>query len=330
MDALWQAEIAITLFLQSLGAWLIAPLKAITNLGSEEFFLLVVPAIYWCVDLGLGLRIGIMLSATNVVNSFFKTLFHGSRPYWFDTRVRGLSSETSFGIPSGHSQHAASVWGLLAAKVKARWLTILVVVMVFLIGFSRIFLGMHFTTDVLSGWLLGVLLIVAFILLEPPVLRWIKRLSLPAVLGVCFVGALLVMGLTLLPIELFGDWEIPVEWKNNALATHPDVEIDPFKRDGAFTMAGTFLGMTAGAAWLVRNGGYDAGGTFVQRLLRFLIGASVTVALWYGLGKVFPRNADLTSYLLRFLRYIIISGWVSLAAPLLFIRMKLASKQKTG
>jgi hypothetical protein len=50
------SQIPIILYIQSLGAWLATPMKLLSFLGTEEFFLLVAPAIYWCFDTTLGLR----------------------------------------------------------------------------------------------------------------------------------------------------------------------------------------------------------------------------------------------------------------------------------
>ena len=48
----------------------------------------------------------------------------------------------------------------------------------------------------------------------------------------------------------------------------------------------------------------------------------VLFALWFGLGKVFPRDASVLAYALRCLRYILIGSWITLFAPLLFGRLK--------
>ena len=114
-------EVIVNQFLQSLGMWLKGPMTAITALGYEEFFVLLLPTIYWCVDQMVGLRVGIVLLWGNMFNTFFKFLFHNPRPYWISEEVQALSHETSFGLPSGHAQIAASVWGWLAVEVKKRW-----------------------------------------------------------------------------------------------------------------------------------------------------------------------------------------------------------------
>ena len=54
MDALIDFEIAFTLFIQNLGNWLEMPMQAFTFLGSELFFLLIMPALYWSIDPVIG------------------------------------------------------------------------------------------------------------------------------------------------------------------------------------------------------------------------------------------------------------------------------------
>ncbi|MEN6409577.1 MAG: hypothetical protein ABFD44_07700 [Anaerolineaceae bacterium] len=80
MEALWNFEITITLFLQSLGTWLAEPMRWITSMGSESFYMLIMPAIYWCVDSALGLRMGLILMFSTAFNADFKLLSHGARP----------------------------------------------------------------------------------------------------------------------------------------------------------------------------------------------------------------------------------------------------------
>ena len=121
MDSIFQLGIAFAVWFQGLGSWLTVPMKFFTFLGSEEFFLLFLPVIYWCVDAGLGLRLGAMLLFNSGVNDFFKLAMHGPRPYWFSTQVQALSSETSFGVPSGHAQMAVGLWGVLAAYTRRGW-----------------------------------------------------------------------------------------------------------------------------------------------------------------------------------------------------------------
>jgi hypothetical protein len=119
---------------------------------------------------------------------------------------------------------------------------------------------------------------------------------------------------------------MPQEWVQNALAVAPESQLDPLKIDAAFTNAGTWLGLLAGAAWLhYRKGGFNADGTPAQRILRYLIGLAGIFLFWYALGQIFPREANLISYALRFFRYLLVGLWVSALAPLIFMKLGLAS-----
>ncbi len=76
-----------------------------------------------------------------------------------------LVVETNLSYPSGHSLGSAAVFGVLAvvgfARTHRRWLRTAVLIAaaagVLAIGASRLYLGVHWPTDILAGWLLGLL-----------------------------------------------------------------------------------------------------------------------------------------------------------------------------
>ena len=109
MDFLVRGGIAWIVAIQALGAWLEVPMRFFSFLGTEDFFLLVLPLVYWCVDARLGVRVGFILITGNCLNSVFKLMLAGPRPYWVSAQVAPLSAESTFGVPSGHSQHSLSV-----------------------------------------------------------------------------------------------------------------------------------------------------------------------------------------------------------------------------
>ena len=175
MEIFIQIGISIILWIQNLGAWLVAPMRMFTFLGNEEFYLFVAPAIYWCLDARLGLRLGISLMLSGMINSGFKLAWHGPRPYWVDAKVQAFSAETSFGVPSGHSQNSAVVWGLIAKHINKGWAWLLAVILIGLIGISRMVLGVHFPHDVLLGWTIGALILWLVIAWERKFLSWFRR-----------------------------------------------------------------------------------------------------------------------------------------------------------
>jgi membrane-associated phospholipid phosphatase len=311
-------EIVINQFFQNIGEWLRLPMLTITALGYEEFFILLLPTLYWCVDQMVGLRLGIVLMLANVSNTFFKFLFHNPRPYWVSDDVIVYSHETSFGLPSGHAQIAASVWGWLSYETKKLWFTLVALGLILLIGISRIYLGVHFTSDVLLGWSLGAILVFAFAAWYQQVGKWLASQSDFAKFSIVLGSTVLMIVLVLGAKWTADPWVMPDAWSIRA------GDVGPYDLDGIFTIAGTWFGMLTGFVILMRKRGpFLAGEGEWRRLVRLFVGFVGIMALYLGLGEIFPRNADLISFALRFVRYTLIGLWVSWLGPLVFERLGL-------
>jgi membrane-associated phospholipid phosphatase len=327
MQNIWPVEINVNLFLQSLGSWLTAPMQALTYLGSEQFFILFMPVILWCIDYSLGLRIGLILISSGQVNGVLKSLFHAPRPFWLDARVQPLSIETSFGMPSGHAMNTTSIFGRFAAGMNRRSITWICLVFIFLIGISRLYLGMHLPSDVIVGWILGGILLFAFVKLDRPVTRWFTSRSMLVQYLLVGLTTLIWIGLGLLPNLLVGDWQVPQIWIDNATRTNPALHPDLWGISGYITSAGIWMGVGFGAIWLSRRGGFDAGGSGPQLLYRFLVGLAGTFTIWMGLDQIFPDGVTPVALAFRLIRYTLVGIWVTGLAPALFIRFKWAVKK---
>jgi membrane-associated phospholipid phosphatase len=322
MDALIQNGIDWILAIQALGTWLEVPMKFFTFLGNENFFFLVLPLIYWSLDARLGLQVAFILVTSNYVNGIIKILFAAPRPFWVSGEVQPLSAETTFGIPSGHAQNSAAIWGTLAAGVHRRWAWITAFVIAFLVGFSRLYLGVHFVQDVLVGWLLGLVLLFLFLRFWDPVAAWLRQKSLSQQVTIAFVVSLLMIALGILSMLPMSAYVFPAEWAGNALRVGPIP--DPVTIEGVFTPAGILFGLAAGVAWIASKGGYDASGPPEKRALRYVLGLIGIMVFWYGLGEVFPRGETVLPLILRYLRYALVGFWIAAGAPWLFFHFKLA------
>lgn len=327
MNPIFDLGIAIILFLQSLGEWLVAPMRLFSFLGNEEFFLFVAPAIYWCISPALGLRLGLTLMVSSAVNAALKLIFHAPRPYWYSAEVDALSAETSFGAPSGHAQHAVVVWGGLAAFTGRTWAWGVAASLILLIGFSRVYLGVHFPADVLFGWAIGAALLWGALRLEKPFVARLLQQDLPSQILTVF-GASLVLILLGAGIKLsLGAWTVPTGWLELALRAVPDGDpIEPLALSPLMSHAGTFFGLALGAILLHTLGGFDVSGPWPLRLARFVLGVAGVFVLWYGLGAIFPRGETWLPYLLRYFRYGLVGLWITGLAPLAFIRFRLANR----
>jgi len=324
MDTILNWGIAVILFLQSLGSWLVGPMQFFSFFANELFFLFIAPALFWCVDAALGLRTGIGLLVSISVNAIFKLAFHAPRPYWYDLRVQPYSSEVSFGIPSAHAQNSVVLWSLLANWFKRPLGWVIAVAMILLVSLSRMALGMHFPTDILVGWLLGVLLVWVVLCFEKPAISWLRGRQLNDQALILFAASLAIILVGALTRLVLGDWSVPTSWIDFA-ARVPDADpINPLTLAHLVSPAASFFGMALGALLLYQRGWFDARGSLWQRLARFLIGGVGVFIIWYGLDKIFLDGDTLIPLCLRYLRYAAVGIWITYLAPLIFFRLKLA------
>lgn len=275
-------------------------MKAITALGSEYAYLLLVPAIYWCVDERKGLRLGIVVVLSGWLNGALKALWKQPRPFELDASV-GLAGESGYGLPSGHAQGSATFWGVVAQWIRAPWGLILAILVPLVIGFTRIYLGVHFPTDVLAGWALAAAI-----------------LGFYYAFGKLIEAALAASGL-----------------RGRLIATAAVTLIMNALHPSDTSLGGVFLGMGVGYALLAEYRPFSAatgadGGpaSLLSRILRFLIGAAGLVLVYIGLKSVFPREGASLYQLFRFFRYGAVGLWVSAGAPLLFLALGLAGRRE--
>ena len=321
--------------IQSLGGWLKLPMEFFTIFHGQYIFFLVVPLLYWSVDTKSGLRIALLLGTSQYLNAIFKLWFAAPRPYWISARVQylqsaGPSGDGSFGIPSGHAQEAAVLWGALAASVPGgkRWPWMAALILTFLIGFSRLYLGVHFVQDVLAGWLIGYAILFASLRFWDPIAAWLKTKTLAQQVLIAFVISLTMIAVGGWSAARLSGYVFPVEWSVNVLRV--GLLPDPISIDNIIKSAGSLFGLAAGAAWIASRGGYEASGRIEKRAVRYLIGMIGIVILWEGLGKVFPRGETLLPLILLYIRHSLVGLWLTAGAPWLFLYFKLADKPQSA
>jgi membrane-associated phospholipid phosphatase len=322
MDGLIRMGIEWIVAIQGMGGWLELPMKFFSFLGTQDFFFLMLPLIYWSLDAALGLRVALILITSVTLNFHAKLWFAGPRPYWVSDRVAVYSAESSFGIPSGHAQNAVSVWGIIASRIRKSWAWVTAFSLAFLIGFSRLYLGVHFVHDVVVGWLIGFAVLWLFIRYWDSTAAWLKTKSFSQQVMLAFFISLVVIALGFLSVQRLDGYVLPQEWADNARRAG---ELpDPVSREDPVTSAGTFFGAALGLAWITARGGYQASGPVGKRALRFVVGLIGVLILWRGLGLVFPEGETLIPLVLRYIRYAFTGFWIIGGAPWLFFRIKLA------
>lgn len=148
--------------------------KAVTSLGSLEFYMFAIPIIYWLIDKHFGFRFSVFFIFSAYVNSGAKYIFQTERP---PRELRWIVQE-GYSFPSGHAQGSTAFWGFLALRLKTRLAYLGAAALILLVSFSRIYLGVHWPVDILGGLAIGLVLLwgysrIAHVeLTEIPLKRW--------------------------------------------------------------------------------------------------------------------------------------------------------------
>jgi membrane-associated phospholipid phosphatase len=297
----WGTEVIVRV--QSLSTpWLDAIAKFLSFLGQAEFYLILLPFVYWCLDRQIGIGLGYMSLFSVWVNDVVKYIFRIPRPS--DPRLRVPLPETSPSFPSGHSQNAVTNWGYLAVRFRNRIFWVVAIILMLGIGLSRIVLGVHFPQDVIGGWLIGLILLAIFAWAEPRVRRWIggQRMSVQLVLA---VG---------IPVVL--------------IFLHPADNAGLYPAEGAITPMSALAGMGVGLAMERRWVRFRVEGVWWRRGLRFLLGLIVVAILYVGPSLILPQGmAYGLEAIVRFVRYAVVGWAVGFLCPWLFVRLGLAERE---
>ena len=273
----------------------------VTHLGEETAFLVLALIVFWCVDKYRGYFVlGVGLMGT-VLSQFMKLLFRIPRPWVLDENFSILEEARAeaggYSFPSGHTQSAVGTFGAIAASTKRKTVGIVCIVLAVLVGFSRMYVGVHTPADVLVGALLSVVLIAA---LYPFMLGKGKK-HLPVV----FWAMLAVSIGFLLYVELLPDPEA----------------LDPHNYESAMKNAYTLLGCCAAVPVVYyvdeKKLNFQTGAVWWAQILKVVLGLGAVLAVKEGLRS--PLEALFAGHLAaRAVRYFLIVIVAGIVWPLSF------------
>jgi undecaprenyl-diphosphatase len=155
-------------------------MQAITILGSEWFLIPFGIVVVWRLAASGRRGAAALLAASalggEALTQILKLAFHRMRPQAFF----GLTSPSNYSFPSGHSITVCCFWGvlaaILAARAKSAWsraaLWSSAILLAALVGFSRVYLGVHYPSDVLAGYAVAVVWVAA---LGAGYSAWLRR-----------------------------------------------------------------------------------------------------------------------------------------------------------
>ena len=298
MDAISQWGLDFIIMIQQIDTPLLDSFfRVITSLGEELFYLLLFSFLIWCVDFYLGIRVGILFLLSLYVNIGLKEIFQQPRPFDIVPEIQKAHAY-GYGFPSGHAQSSMVVWGSIAIAYwkKQNWIRYLSILLILLIGFSRIYLGVHFPTDVLGGWLFGGLILgLSYFIFSNIKLDFIQKNTIFKIIGI-----------TLFPVILL------------KIQSSPDI----------ISGVAALIGVGYGLLLFSSSIGGIRPGSWLQRLSSFFLGLFGIGILYLGLKLILPSEGQAFYQLCRFFRYLLLGMWISFGAPWLFIRLGLADQMK--
>ena len=272
---------------------------AITTFGEETALLVIALIVFWCIDKRNGYYIMSVGFIGSITNQFMKLWFRIPRPWVRDpslTVVEGsVEGAGGYSFPSGHTQTAVGLLGAVAVTTRRRWLCGLSMLGAILVGFSRMYLGVHTPADVLVGAAQSVLLL----LVLHPLIYGHNGKRIPWVLA----SQILIAASYLIYVELLDT-----------------TGLDAHNYESGLKNAYTFIGCTIGllVVWTAdQKLRFSTDALWWGQLLKVGLGLIIVLAVKEGLRA--PLEALCNGHMIaRAIRYFLIVVVAGIVWPLTF------------
>lgn len=317
MDALFESGLEAVRWLQSTYPQLTDFFIFLTTLGSPYVYFATVPLIYWSINKKFGKYLLYLLAWSTLSFNVLKHLLHQPRPLWLDPSV-GLAEAENYGLPSGHAQSALVFYTFIASWFNRTWLWVLALLIIFLMGLSRVYLGVHFVHDVLAGYLVGAVIMGVYWGFRYQFQERFRNQILGRRLLAVLIAPLVLASVYGLLRWLIGAPDETVAWVElQAIAERADME-------NVATGLGGLLGMGIGIMLEASRVHFIVEGLIWKRVARVVVGFAGAAVIWLGLDAVFPADPLWLALPLRVVQYGLLGMWLTFYAPAGFVRLGLA------
>ena len=291
---------------------------AVTFFGDSSGYLLVATLIYVAWNKRLAIRLSVLVLLTSSLNGVLKLIVKNPRPFiregtylqkWAVSPQSAAALATEYSTPSGHAMASSAFYSYLYASVRSRYVRVIAVMAILLIGISRPYLGVHYAEDVLIGWVIGLSVALLWIRYAEAISAAWSRLSYTPQIAAAVAASL---ALWLLTVAVNG-WRIAGEPQE------------------ALVSAGFLTGIVIARPLELRMVNFDPrSSNAAAKILRYLLSIAMLIVTLLFLDKFFAVIALKSSplgYFLEYVRYSAAGIVIIFLAPLLFTRIGLAASE---
>jgi hypothetical protein len=268
--------------------------------------LLLLPALYWCVDPALGLRVMLLTMVSGGLNTGLKILFHLPRLSW-GSALTGGAGEPSYAFPSGHAEMTATAVGWLACTTRTLPTIAAAGVLIATVGVARVLVGAHTPFQVVVGTCAGLLLVAVLLVFDRPLAGWLGNLTMGGQMLAAAGGSVLLLALYPVCLAAGGLWPVP-----GSLLSSLSGPLDP---SAHLIWTGLFFGIATGAVLTTHRQGFPPAPTMRRTVARYTWGI-IGVLL---IGLAFQALAGLAipplSWMLVSLGAVVCGWWITAVVP---------------
>lgn len=289
----WEVRL-IEAFQSVSGNFLTSAAVFFTMLGEEYLIIVVLGLIYWCVDKELGRKVALALSGTMILGTLIKGLTLRRRPYMDNAKVKCIRAAypendimspvaQGFSTPSLHASMSVAVYGTLAYRIKKLLFIIMGVILPLFIGLSRVYLGVHYPTDVMLGWVLGIIVVFVIGAAEK---RFGYKIAFTGILVIGSAGFFYCRD-----IEFWSSWGLTLGFLLGFIYEEKRVGFEPAKRWWSYilrpALGVVFFALVSAVLKIPAKAISTEWLSLIYRLIRYAVSTFIIIGLYPHLFKKF-------------------------------------------
>ena len=275
----------------------------ITMIGEPHFIIFITTIVFWNISKKKGILLSFIFIISAVSNDLLKLTFQTKRPFQELDGITGkrIQTATGYSFPSGHTQSSTSFFITSAIMIKKKKFLIFALSISVLVGFSRLYLGVHWLIDIAGALVFGYLIAnFVFKYLDKIYDDRRKFIKFTIILS----SFIIITGLLL---TILNDFYLEGElYLNNY-----------------YKIAGAAIGILSGYLLQEKYFPFTTNHSLSIKIWRYLIGISTVSILMCGLKLIFP-----TTIIFDSTRYFIVGTYITFIYPAIGIKLKLFNSEQ--